>query len=148
MKSLLTGNFINLGIQIKDLIMNISQDVRLPFFIIVFLFILLYVKLWATKLMEASPSSLLPCARGSFTVFPNYIKTTISMATAVSHKATRWKEMDHQTGQMYTFRTKRLWHGWLGQCVLWVTLLWESRALQYGWNCKVSAQEGLPNTDL
>lgn len=36
MESLLTGKIINLGIQIKGLIMNISQDIRLPFFIIVF----------------------------------------------------------------------------------------------------------------
>lgn len=41
MESILNGNFINLEIQIKSLIMNISQDIRLPFFIIVFLFILL-----------------------------------------------------------------------------------------------------------
>lgn len=136
MESLLTGKIINLGIQIKGLIMIISQDIRLPFFIIVFLLTLLCTLLNSEPLSSWKPA--LPCMRGSFTVFPIH-RLLFQWQMLLGTRQLDGKKWI--TIQMYTFRMKRLWHGWLWLYVLRV-MLWESMALQYGWNCKIpSAQK-------
>lgn len=71
------------------------------------------------------------------------------MANAVSHKAARWEGMGHHTGQMYTFRMKRLTRLTTAVCALgYATVRKQGTSVWLDLQSVSPGRTRLPNTDL